>query len=64
MTLLVFTEKLVSASMNVTIMTSSPAAFHMSGPDSNFSDSIKDDFVESFVSSAIQNSHPTISEFA
>ena len=56
-------EKPVSASMNVTMAVSGPATFCISGPDSDFGNSIKNDFVESLVFSAIQNPHPTVFEF-
>ena len=57
------TEKPVSASMNVTITAPGPAALHMPGPDNDFDDFIEDNLVESSVSLAIQNPHPTIPEF-
>ena len=54
MMLLRSTGKSVSASMNVTMVTS----------DSNFGDSIKDDFIESLVFFTVQNLYSTVSEFA
>ena len=53
------TEESVSASINVIIAASDPAALHMPGFNSNF----KDDLVESSVSLAIQNPRPTVPEF-
>ena len=58
--LLMSTRKPVSASMNVIMVASGPAALCMPGPDSNF----KDNLVKFSVSLAIQNPHPTIPEFA
>ena len=51
--LLAFTEKSVSASINATITAFDPATFCISDSDSDFSDFIKDDFVESLISSAV-----------
>ena len=43
----------MSAPMNATMVAPGPAILHMPGPDSNFSNSIEDDLVESSVSLAI-----------
>ena len=53
----------MSAPTNATMAAPGPTTLHMSGPDSNFSNPIKDDLVEFSVSLAIQNPHPTIPEF-
>ena len=53
----------MSASMNVTIMTPGLTAFHMPGSDSNFSNSIKNDFVEFSVFFAVQNLCSTVPKF-
>ena len=58
------TEESVSAFTNVIIMTSGSAAFHMPGPDSDFDDFIKDNFVKFSVSFTVQNSCLIVPEFA
>ena len=60
MTLLASTGEPVSAPTNATMVTSGPTALCIPGPDSNFSNSIKDNLVEFF---AVQNPCPTIPEF-
>ena len=51
--LLMSTGKSVSASMNVIIATSGPAALCMPGPNSDFGNSIEDDFIEFLMFSAV-----------
>ena len=58
-----FTEEPVSVFMNVTMMVSGPTALCIPGPDSDFSNLIKDDLVESSVSFAVQNPCSTVPEF-
>ena len=58
-----FTEKSVSASMNVIIIASGSATLCMPGPDSDFSDFIKDNLVEFSVSLTVQNPCFIVSEF-
>ena len=53
----------MSAFTNVIMVAFGPTALCMPGSDSNFGDFIEDDFVESSVSFAVQNPHPTIPEF-
>ena len=58
-----FTEKSVSVSTNAIITIFDSATFHISDSDSNFSNFIKNDFIEFSVFFVIQNPHFIIPEF-
>ena len=58
-----FTKESVSASTNVIMTVSGPAALYMPGSDSNFNNFIKDDLVEFSVSFVIHNFYSTVPEF-
>ena len=58
-----FTEKSVSASINVIMTISELTTLYMPGLDSDFDNFIKNKFIEFSVSSVIQNPHSTVPEF-